>query len=212
MLPTATIEHSMSGRLRVRVPDRRGDVSYFRSAVERLSEHPEIAGLRANPMTGSILIQHETDLPSIREIATRRELFDLQEESAPLSYAVAPPRSVEVSTPGVAAVERSRATTIGLTSLAFYQAIRGNVIGPATENFWNAFGGLRLLNSSLIALGFCGLGILQLTRGRWAGSASSLLFYAFVLRQASASAPGKRPADLRDGNPENPSSRNRQRR
>lgn len=90
MLPTAIIEHSMAGRVRVRVPLRRGDVSYFRSAVEKLSEHPEIAGLRANPMTASILIQHETDLSSIREIAARSDVFDLQEEPMPSPQSVAP--------------------------------------------------------------------------------------------------------------------------
>lgn len=87
---------------------------------------------------------------------------------------------------------------MGLTGLAFYQAMRGNVVGPATENFWNAFGGLRILNNSLIAFAFLGLGVLQLTRGRWAGSASSLLFYAFVLRQLSQSNSGRSPATRTD--------------
>ncbi|TIU78452.1 MAG: hypothetical protein E5W13_11120, partial [Mesorhizobium sp.] len=72
----------MSGRLRVRVSDFRGDVSYFRSAIDKLSNYPEIAGLRANPMTGSFIIVHKTDLPSIRKIAADCEVFDLQETSS----------------------------------------------------------------------------------------------------------------------------------
>ena len=58
MLPIAEIEHFMPGRMRVKVRDRRGDLTYFRSVIEKLSKHPEIAGLRANPTTGSIVIQH----------------------------------------------------------------------------------------------------------------------------------------------------------
>lgn len=198
MLPTATIEHSMPGRLRVKVPHRRGDVSYFRSAMEKLSKHPKIAGLRANPVTGSILIQHETDLPSIRDIAAEGDLFDLQEQSAPPT--VRPARAVRVSEGGSAALDGRRATAAGLAGLALVQAMRGNALGPASENLWNAYGGLRILNNPFIALVFCGLGLLQLTRGRWAGSATSLLFYAFVVRQLSI--PSPRRADQPDGQSE----------
>ncbi|UVC19342.1 HAD-IC family P-type ATPase [Mesorhizobium onobrychidis] len=81
--------------------------------------------------------------------------------------------------------ERSRAAAIGLIGLGAYRATQGNVFGPATENFWNAFGALRILNNPYIALVFGGLGLVQLARGRWAGSASSLLFYALVVRQIS---------------------------
>lgn len=198
MLPTATIEHSMPGRLRVKIPHRRGDVSYFRSAMEKLSEHPKIAGLRANPVTGSILIQHETDLPSLREIAAKGDLFDLQEQSSPPT--VRPARAVRVSEGGSAALGGRGATAAGLAGLALVQAMRGNALGPASENLWNAYGGLRILNSPFIALVFCGLGLLQLTRGRWAGSATSLLFYAFVVRQLSI--PSPRRADQPDGQSE----------
>ncbi|MEZ2128815.1 MULTISPECIES: hypothetical protein [unclassified Sinorhizobium] len=193
MLPTAIIEHFMSGRLRVKIADRRGDVSYFRSAIEKLSEHPEIAGLRANPVTGSILIQHGTDLPSIREIAAKHEVFDLQEAPTPPSRPASPPPDRRAADVHTAARGGTRATEFGLMGMALYQFLRGRALGPATENFWNAYGGMRILNNRLIAFVFLGLGVFQLTRGRWAGSASSLLFYAFVVRQLSSSRTGKSP-------------------
>ncbi|APO68848.1 hypothetical protein IE4872_CH03248 [Rhizobium gallicum] len=198
MRPTAIIEHFTAGRLRVRVPDRRGDVSYFRSAIEKLSEHSEIASLRANPITGSILIQHEINLSLIREIAARSEVFDLQESSAPLPRPAPSSPNRQVSDRGVTGLDGSGATEIGLIGLAFYQAIRGHALGPASENFWNAFGGMRILNNPLIAIVFGGLGILQLTRGRWVGSASSLLFYAFIIRQLSDSRSKFPPAENRN--------------
>ncbi|TCU04849.1 hypothetical protein EV132_13831 [Rhizobium sullae] len=203
MLPTAVIEHLMPGRLRVRVPDRRGDVSYFRSVVEKLSERPEIAGLRANPMTGSILIRHEADPASIRAIATSSEVFDLQEASARRPRRVTDARNRQTADDGATASRASSGPAIGLMSLAFYQALRGNAVGPATENFWNAYGGLRILNSPLIAFVFCGLGFLQLMKGRWVGSASSLIFYAFVVRQLAGSG-NSQPASRTDRSPENP--------
>ncbi|TGQ39634.1 hypothetical protein [Mesorhizobium sp. M00.F.Ca.ET.216.01.1.1] len=196
MLPKATVEHTMSGRLRVRVSDFRGDVSYFRSAIDKLSNYPEIAGLRANPMTGSFIIEHKTDLPSIRKIAAHGEVFDLQETSSPPPRQEPPPPSGSMADDGTPALEGDIAAVIGLLGLAAYQATRGHGLGPATENFWNAFGALRILKNPFIALVFGGLGILQLTRGRWAGSASSLLFYAIVVRQLSGFSPEKQaPTD-----------------
>jgi hypothetical protein len=197
MLPTATVEHSMSGRLRVRVSALRGDVSYFRSAIEKLSAYPEIAGLRANPMTGSIVIEHETDLPWIRKIAAEDGVFDLQEASLPPPLPSPPGSNSVIRTGRPAAMEGgSKAAAIGLIGLGAYRATRGDLFGPATENFWNAFGALRILNNPWIALVFGSLGFLQLTRGRWAGSASSLLFYALVVTQMSSSNFGARPRPL----------------
>ncbi|TKD39160.1 MAG: hypothetical protein E5W98_22875 [Mesorhizobium sp.] len=196
MLPKARVEHTMSGRLRVRVSDFRGDVSYFRSAIDKLSNYPEIAGLRANPMTGSFIIEHKTDLPSIRKIAADCEVFDLQETSSPPPRQGPPPPRGNMADDRTLALEGDIATVIGLLGLAAYQATRGHALGTATENFWNAFGALRILKNPFIALVFGGLGILQLTTGRWAGSASSLLFYAIVVRQLSGFSPEKQaPAD-----------------
>ncbi|RWC23862.1 MULTISPECIES: hypothetical protein [unclassified Mesorhizobium] len=202
MLPKARVEHTMSGRLRVRVSDFRGDVSYFRSAIDKLSNYPEIAGLRANPMTGSFIIVHKTDLPSIRKIAADCEVFDLQETSSPPPRQGPPPPRGNMADDRTLALEGDIATVIGLLGLAAYQATRGHGLGPATENFWNAFGALRILKNPYIALVFGGLGILQLTTGRWAGSASSLLFYAFVVRQLSGSSPEMQaPANRTNRNP-----------
>ncbi|WP_206523307.1 MULTISPECIES: hypothetical protein [unclassified Mesorhizobium] len=206
MLPKATVEHTMPGRLRVKVSDFRGDVSYFRSAIEKLSNYPEIAGLRANPMTGSFIIEHKTDLPSIRKIAADGEVFDLQETFSPPPRREPPVPSGDKADDRNPALEGGRATVIGLLGgLAAYRATRGHGLGPATENFWNAFGALRILKNPFIALVFGGLGILQLTRGRWAGSASSLLFYAFVVRQLSDFGPEMQaPANRTNRNPKTP--------
>jgi len=67
---------------------------------------------------------------------------------------------------------------VGLTGLGLYQAARGQILGAATENLWNAYGAQMLLRKPWLAAGLAGLGIYQLARGRALGSASSLLFYA----------------------------------
>ena len=173
MPPTAILEHVMPGRLRVRVLDQRGETSYFRSALQAFSEHLEIASVTANPMTASILIEHTTDLASVRKIAAERGLFEIRESASP------PSRNGDRSiTPPAAA--------LGIIGLSVYQAAQGRVLGPASENFWNAYGALRVLNDPLVALVFGSLGVLQLARGRLLGAASSLLFYALILERTSA--------------------------
>ena len=201
MLPKATVEHAMPGRLRVRIPELRHDASYFRSTVEKHAKHPEISALWANPVTASIVIQHQADLPAIRDIATKSEVFDLQE--APSSSSALRSNGPTAQRPdGRSAQGRSSsanenaatlatgdAASIGLMGLGALQAMRGYAVGPASENFWNAFGALRILNNPMVALVFGGLGLLQVMRGRWAGSATSLLFYAFAIRQIAAGSP-----------------------
>lgn len=78
----------MPGRLRVRMPSKRGDTSYFHEVTLRLSEH---SGIIANLATGSILIRHESDscchtwnplqgyyLPSIAQCAAELGLFVIE--------------------------------------------------------------------------------------------------------------------------------------
>ncbi|MDW6026373.1 hypothetical protein SAZ10_31895 [Mesorhizobium sp. BAC0120] len=209
MLPKATVEHAMPGRLRVRIPELRHDASYFRSTVEKLAKHPEISALWANPVTASIVIQHQADLPAIRDIATKSEVFDLQE--APSSSALrsngptaqrpngrSAQRRFSTANEKAATLATGDAASIGLMSLSALQAMRGYAVGPASENFWNAFGALRILNNPMVALVFGGLGLLQVMRGRWAGSATSLLFYAFAIRQIAGAGPRQ------DGRPNGP--------
>src|SRR5262245_57676128 len=83
MLPKATVEHVMPGRLRVRISELRRHVSYLSSTVEKLARCPQISALWATPVTGSIVIQHQSDLPAIRDITTKCEVFELQEARAP---------------------------------------------------------------------------------------------------------------------------------
>jgi hypothetical protein len=48
----AYIEHQIPGRLRLRIPGRRGDVA--QRVVTALSKLPDIKELDGNPLTGSI--------------------------------------------------------------------------------------------------------------------------------------------------------------
>jgi hypothetical protein len=78
MLPEAAIVHSLPGRTRVRVEERRHDAVYFAHVAEQLRQCPSVVDVTVTPVTGSVLILHEgTDRDTIAGYAKAFELFDL---------------------------------------------------------------------------------------------------------------------------------------
>lgn len=177
MTPIATIQHQIPGRLRLQIPARRGDVSFFHHIVQALSKLPSIAELSAIPLTGSIIIRHSGSAQAITAAATEQGLFEIGEEpkKAPA------PSSRRRHHAGL----RGTAAT-GLSGLALFQVARGRLTGNAAENFWNAYGAQRILGRPEIAAGFVLLGIAQVLRGQLLGSASSLFFYSLITRQLAS--------------------------
>ena len=173
MLPDAYITHATRGRVRIKIPDRKGDSAYFSSLRERLaglSELPGIQRVEANPLTGSILVTHTMDLQAVdlglvAQYSEFNNLFRLR-----------------VSPPDKAPAPEKLAQT--------FREINGKVGGRASGD--NDFGMLAIL-------GFVGVAIIQLTRGHIMMPAITALWYAHSLikeRQGHnnhSSAPGKQP-------------------
>jgi hypothetical protein len=181
MIPVAYIEHQLPGRVRLRVPSRRGEVPFFERVVRELPKDPAIRELAASPLTGSITLHYVEPLQPIIAAAAHQRLFAIGrlEPQSNVSEAKRASRLGESSgsTDGI---------TIGLSGLSLFQATQGSVFGSAAENLWHAFGAQRILGRPDIAVAFAVLGIYQLLRGQLFGSASSLFFYALVTRQIAA--------------------------
>lgn len=178
MTPIATIQHQIPGRLRLRIPACRGDVSFFHGIVQALSKLPGVEKLDAIPLTGSIIIRHSGSAQAIAAAATEQGLFEIGPEEPKEAPA---PSTRRRPYSGL----RSTAAT-GLSGLALFQVARGQLTGNAAENFWNAYGAQRILGRPEIAAGFVLLGIVQVLRGQLLGSASSLLFYSLITRQLAS--------------------------
>ncbi len=78
MIPDAHVSHGMAHRLRIKIPSKRGEVSYFSSLRERLSVCPGVKEIRVNPETGSALISYECQRKTIAEFARDNDLFLLK--------------------------------------------------------------------------------------------------------------------------------------
>ncbi|MEJ2716201.1 MAG: hypothetical protein P8182_03545 [Deltaproteobacteria bacterium] len=139
--------HSTIGRLRVRIPAKKRDSSYFSLIKESLADCPGIENIEVNPLTGSALVIHDTDPAPIADYAasnglfrfkpwkgSRRTLFESVEEVLGKLN-----RRLKMVTGGEFDVPSLFFTVLLVSGL--YQIARGNLAAPAWYTaFWYAFG------------------------------------------------------------------------
>jgi hypothetical protein len=153
--PSAYIKHQLPGRVRLKIPQKRGDFRYFDRIAELFADCPGITQLQLKPSAASILICHgtETDFLNITEFAQTNGLFTIveqpEEETFTISYLPIP-----------------KLTSTGLRHL---------------DESLIDFSKGRLDGRSLLILALIGLSVRQMTKGHVLGPASTLLWYAFSL-------------------------------
>lgn len=139
MLPTATIAHAMAGRARFRIPARKGDADYFARIEQTLVTCDGVHHVVANPLTASVLVQHETDVLHLMRCARDQHLFAVREPRLTKGAVME-----EVATRIEEADALVRRTTrgafdlegiafVGLLGAAAVQLMRGRILGPATS-------------------------------------------------------------------------------
>jgi hypothetical protein len=149
MTATAWVVHRIAGRLRLRVPEHKGDALYFATLTESVRSLPGVFGARPNPRVGSLLIEHD-DVEEGRIEALLGGLgLDLADGEPPTE----PP--LQILTNGFAALERelrgvtgnaADLRTLGFVALAtagLVQVARGNAFAAASSLLWHAVELLR---------------------------------------------------------------------
>jgi hypothetical protein len=76
-LLTADVVHRTNGRLRVKVPAKKGDSAFFETAAEKFAECPGVEKVEVNPVTASILFALSTTPERINRFAEQKGLFRL---------------------------------------------------------------------------------------------------------------------------------------
>jgi Heavy metal associated domain 2 len=147
MRPPAYVVHRLASRTRLRVPDLSRDHERCDFVVEALSHCPEVVAVRANPVTASIVLEHDDDaLDRIAAYARDLNLFDL-EPQPPGAPAKAPGIVMEHALARVDAWVRAETgdrSTLGSVAVmallagAVWQAARGQVLPAATTLVWYA--------------------------------------------------------------------------
>lgn len=151
--PNAFIKHQLPGRVRLKIPQKRGDFQYFDYIAERFSDCLGITQLQLNPPAASLLICHETDMAfqKIAEFAEANEIFSLID--MPSDY---------------------EAITIPKLPVATITSSGLNIIDNSLLNFSQG----RLDGRSLLFLALIGMAAHQMTRGNIMAPAATLLWYA----------------------------------
>lgn len=148
MTPEATVVHKMPGRVRIRVPARRGDVAYFGSVKDALSTLAGVEGVEVAPYTGSILVRGLAPVKDVIDAARSRGFFSVKEDKAIKVTAFHDVVANRFETLNDR-IKTATGATFDLPGLAFaalmgagiYQIARGNFTAPAWYTaFWYALG------------------------------------------------------------------------
>ena len=137
----AYVSHLSSGRLRVKIPSKKGNVVFFSSLKDQLSSLPGVENIEVNPVTGSILLIHSLDSESVADFLKAQQLlkvrpgkdFNFHQEVTRVFNAA--DRQVTGFIGG--GINLGALAFLGLVGAGVYQILRGNFAAiPWYSAFW----------------------------------------------------------------------------
>lgn len=145
MRPRALIVHRTGGRLRIRIPEKRKDLSFFLNVYNHLRHIPVVDEVVINPATASVLLLFsDTAGDAVSDVLAQHEMFSLGDSDK----ATKPLRDQgSLSGSGVNRLFPSRSSSANefrailfliMTGLAIHQALRGQILIPALSVLWYA--------------------------------------------------------------------------
>lgn len=143
MAEEALISHRTTGRLRIKIPRRKGEPAYFDSLERNCEGIPGLVSAKANPLTGSLLLTFSPgcDL-SIPDVARKldiglRTLVRTTPERKAANQIELISNKVRDFTGGE--LDLNSLAFLCCLGLGFYQLCIGNVVAPAWYvGFWYA--------------------------------------------------------------------------
>lgn len=147
--PKAHLVHSIPGRMRIRVPEHRGDDRYFSRVQARLQKRPGVKSVIVNALSGSILILHDLGEEELKQYAEDNGLFHIVSEvvqSSPLSERLAGHfeavgDTFQKATGGV--LDLKGITFLALAAAGVIQLVRKKALPEGTTLLWYASALLR---------------------------------------------------------------------
>lgn len=153
MLPAGYIAHRIGDRVRVRIPERKGDAAYFMRVERDLSACERVMYVEANPLTASILLRYHGTNDDLRRDAISQGLFAITEMPPPVNPALTAAteridqldRFLQRSSNG--SIDLLEAAFVGLIGASIVQVLRGQALGPASTLLAHALAILALYRS-----------------------------------------------------------------
>jgi hypothetical protein len=146
--PGAWVVHELPGRVRLRIPEKRGNEAYFSRLTQDLEDWGELVRVKYNSYSASVLIEYKGDFVPIAEKASDAGLFVTWEAS---TFEGLDPRTpsdqfwqflkrmdtrIEDFTRGKE--DLSSLAFFLLVGLGIYQVVRGSALPAATTLFTEA--------------------------------------------------------------------------
>ena len=136
-LPEARITHIISGRLRIKIPSKKGNTSYFKFLERKFSDFDKVQKVEANAVTAGMLLLHDTDIKNISRFAEENRLFVVENrrpEQMVLTKRIKSGledlnKRATRFTGGE--LDLAGAVFVSLLSISIYQIARGNFFAPA---------------------------------------------------------------------------------
>ena len=141
--PQAFIVHSTHGRVRFRFPDQRGDPGFFQALANAISRHTTVIETRASWHTGSVLVLHTGDLPSLVGYAQNQGLFDVATTPLPAASFRRLRDAIDTADDRVAkgtgeTLSVGKLLFLGLLAGGIYQARQGHLLPAGMTLFKHA--------------------------------------------------------------------------
>jgi hypothetical protein len=137
----ALIVHQLPGRMRIRIPAMRGNPEYFSDLASKLGNMAGIAAVKANPATGSIVMQFSGNPESILEHLRELDLdpaIKHHDSDAASGSAIRPFRLVTGRD-----INPMFMAGLALAMVGLVQTYRGKVAVPSITAFWYAVEAFR---------------------------------------------------------------------
>src|SRR5271166_3483473 len=81
-LPAAHISHLTARRLRIKVPEKRRNTTFFDIVADRLASWDSVDDVETNPLTASVLVYFSDPERLALEAVAKNDLFDIDFDAA----------------------------------------------------------------------------------------------------------------------------------
>jgi hypothetical protein len=141
--PSAYISHATKGRVRFKIPSKKGNARFFTNIKDILEKNARVAWVEVNPVTGSALVTHNADTDSIIRLTESNKFFKLERRRPRhvSNHLVESFKSLDNKLKSATDGELDLPTTTFLTlaGVGIYEIARGNFAAPAWYTaFWYA--------------------------------------------------------------------------
>ena len=151
MIPKAFIAHKTPTRLRLKVPQQRGNTQYFNALFKSFSKSPTVIRTEVNARTASALIYHNSETTAdLIAHGIEHNLFIIESEGVDNQTLL---EKIQQDFSGVdklfsqttnRTLDAKSLLFVGLMAQGIYQLSKGNIVVPAISAFWYAY---QLLNT-----------------------------------------------------------------